>query len=44
MAQVPQVRNQGVGSPNGGMTIYYFTPIDQQKVVAFQKVRALTYK
>lgn len=30
--------NQAVGSPNGGMTVYYIQPPNNQKTVAFAKV------
>ncbi|TEB24887.1 hypothetical protein FA13DRAFT_1638238 [Coprinellus micaceus] len=35
--RVPQMANQFVGSPNGGMTVYYIQPPNNQKVTAFAK-------
>ncbi|KAF6760909.1 hypothetical protein DFP72DRAFT_881756 [Ephemerocybe angulata] len=35
--RVPQMANQFVGSPNGGMTVYYIQPPNNQKVTAFKK-------
>jgi hypothetical protein len=35
--RVPQMANQFVGSPNGGMTVYYIQPAGNQKVTAFPK-------
>jgi len=35
--------NQAVGSPNGGMTVYYIQP-SSGKVTAFKKVMVLTFK
>ncbi|RXW18114.1 hypothetical protein EST38_g7736 [Candolleomyces aberdarensis] len=34
---VPQMANQFTGSPNGGMTVYYIQPPNNQKVTAFPK-------
>ena len=31
--------NQFTGSPNGGMTVYYIQPSNNQKVTSFPKVR-----
>ncbi|TFK19086.1 hypothetical protein FA15DRAFT_602168 [Coprinopsis marcescibilis] len=36
--RVPQMANQFIGAPNGGMTVYYIQPIgSNQKVTAFSK-------
>jgi len=35
--RVPQMANQAVGSPNGGMTVYYIQPSSGEKVTAFKK-------
>ncbi|KAF9522009.1 hypothetical protein CPB83DRAFT_151407 [Crepidotus variabilis] len=35
--RVPQMANQAVGSPNGGMTVYYIQPQSGEKVTAFKK-------
>ncbi|TFK22637.1 hypothetical protein FA15DRAFT_688269 [Coprinopsis marcescibilis] len=36
--RVPQMANQFIGQPNGGMTVYYIQPIgSNQKVTAFSK-------
>ncbi|KAJ3500223.1 hypothetical protein NLJ89_g9888 [Agrocybe chaxingu] len=35
--RVPQMANQFIGSPNGGMTVYYIQPMNNQRVTAFQK-------
>lgn len=42
--QVPQIANQVVGSPNGGMTVYYVQPPNNQKVTSFKKVTFLWLK
>ena len=39
--QVPQMANQFTGSPNGGMTVYYIQPANNQKVTSFPKVQIL---
>jgi len=36
--QVPQIANQAVGSPNGGMTVYYMQAMNNEKVTSFKKV------
>ncbi|KAJ2912811.1 hypothetical protein MD484_g7613, partial [Candolleomyces efflorescens] len=36
-SRVPQMANQFVGSPNGGMTVYYIQPPNNSKVTAFAK-------
>ncbi|CAA7262735.1 unnamed protein product [Cyclocybe aegerita] len=35
--RVPQMANQFIGSPNGGMTVYYIQPMNNQRVTAFKK-------
>lgn len=35
--RVPQMANQFTGSPNGGMTVYYVQPSNNQKVTSFPK-------
>ncbi|KAJ2926694.1 hypothetical protein H1R20_g10409, partial [Candolleomyces eurysporus] len=35
--RVPQIANQFTGSPNGGMTVYYIQPSNNQKVTSFPK-------
>jgi hypothetical protein len=35
--RVPQMANQFTGSPNGGMTVYYIQPSNNQKVTSFSK-------
>jgi hypothetical protein len=34
--------NQFTGSPNGGMTVYYIQPSNNQKVTSFPKVQYLS--
>jgi len=41
--RVPQVANQAVGAPNGGMTVYYIQPPNNGKVTAFKKVFNIPY-
>jgi len=36
--QVPQIANQAVESPNGGMTVYYMQTMNNEKVTSFKKV------
>ncbi|KAF6756323.1 hypothetical protein DFP72DRAFT_283606 [Ephemerocybe angulata] len=35
--RVPQMANAVTGNPNGGMTVYYLQPSDNQKVTAYPK-------
>ncbi|TEB31882.1 hypothetical protein FA13DRAFT_1754676 [Coprinellus micaceus] len=35
--RVPQMANQFTGSPNGGMTVYYIQPSNNQRVTSFPK-------
>ena len=34
--------NQFTGSPNGGMTVYYIQPSNNQRVTSFPKVQYLS--